>query len=190
MVRLNSENASSARTISENATSVAKAGEAQVQTLVSSMKDVAESAKKIEEITGVIDDIAFQTNLLALNASVEAARAGEHGKGFAVVADAVRALAQKSATSAKEISVLISQSVEQINSSYNFAVKSGETLHTIVQESEKVSTLNVEIANASTEQSAGIAQIGRAVHDLDKVTQNNAASSEEAGGLRGTDTSI
>ena len=180
MVRLNSENASSARTISENATNVAKAGENQVQTLVSSMKDVAESAKKIEEITSVIDDIAFQTNLLALNASVEAARAGEHGKGFAVVADAVRALAQKSATSAKEISVLISQSVEQINSSYNFAVKSGETLHTIVQESEKVSTLNVEIANASTEQSAGIAQIGRAVHDLDKVTQSNAASSEEA----------
>lgn len=180
MVRLNSENASSARTISENATTVAKAGEVQVKTLVLSMKDVAESAKKIEEITGVIDDIAFQTNLLALNASVEAARAGEHGKGFAVVADAVRALAQKSATSAKEISILISQSVEQINSSYNFAVKSGETLHTIVQESEKVSTLNVEIANASTEQSAGIAQIGQAVHDLDKVTQSNAASSEEA----------
>ncbi|NUN05132.1 MAG: DUF3365 domain-containing protein [Bdellovibrio sp.] len=180
MVKLNSENALNAKSISEKATGVAKAGEDQVRTLIDSMKDVADSAKKIEEITGVIDDIAFQTNLLALNASVEAARAGEHGKGFAVVADAVRALAQKSATSAKEISVLIGQSVEQIKSSYDFAVKSGKTLHTIVQESEKVSTLNVEIANASTEQSAGIAQIGKAVHDLDQVTQGNAASSEEA----------
>lgn len=179
MVKLSSESATSAKAISEGATLAAKAGEVQVQTLIVAMKEVSSSAKKIEEITNVIDDIAFQTNLLALNASVEAARAGEHGKGFAVVADAVRSLAQKSATSAKDISALIGKSVEQINTSYDYAVKSGETLHAIVQESEKVATLNVEIANASAEQSAGIVQIGKAVHELDKVTQNNAASSEE-----------
>ncbi len=179
MVKQNSDNAVNAKEISEKATSVARDGEKQMQTLISSMEQVAGSAKKIEEITNVIDDIAFQTNLLALNAAVEAARAGEQGKGFAVVADAVRALAQKSATSAKEISELISQSVEQINTSYGFAVKNGEILHTIVKESEKVCVLNSEIATASNEQTSGLQQIGKAVHELDKVTQSNAASSEE-----------
>lgn len=180
MVKLNTENAKNAKDISENAMHAARAGEEQLKTLLLSMQQVSATAKKVEEITSVIDDIAFQTNLLALNASVEAARAGEHGKGFAVVADAVRSLAQKSATSAKEISGLIGESVKQVNESYQYAVKSEETLHAIVVESEKVSVLNTEIAHASSEQSTGIEQIGKAVHELDKVTQNNAASSEEA----------
>lgn len=161
------------------ARTAAEEGENQMKILIQSMKDVATTAKKVEEITNVIDDIAFQTNLLALNASVEAARAGENGKGFAVVAEAVRQLAQKSAASAKEISGLISESVTQVEQSYGYAVKSGQSLETIVREAQKVSALNSEIAEASVEQSTGIQQISRAVHDLDKVTQNNAASSEE-----------
>ncbi|MEK2644361.1 methyl-accepting chemotaxis protein [Bdellovibrio sp. BCCA] len=180
MVKLNTENANSAKDISVSAMNSAKVGEEQIRTLIESMKEVSTSSKKVAEITTVIDDIAFQTNLLALNASVEAARAGEHGKGFAVVADAVRSLAQKSAVSAKEISDLISQSSTLISSSYNYAVKSGETLQAIVKEAEKVSVLNNEIAHASVEQTTGIEQISKAVHELDKVTQNNAASSEEA----------
>lgn len=180
MVKRNTEHASSAKEISLHAMQTAKVGEDQIQTLIESMKQVAASAKKVSEITELIDDIAFQTNLLALNAAVEAARAGEQGRGFAVVADAVRTLAQKSAVSAKEISDLIQESTSQIDNSYKFAIQSGETLHAIVLEAEKVSTLNSEIAQASTEQNLGIEQISKAVHELDKVTQSNAASSEEA----------
>ncbi|WP_373998930.1 methyl-accepting chemotaxis protein [Bdellovibrio bacteriovorus] len=179
MVKRNTENASFAKEISLHAMQTAKVGEDQIQTLIESMKQVAASAKKVNEITALIDDIAFQTNLLALNAAVEAARAGEQGRGFAVVADAVRTLAQKSAVSAKEISDLIKESSSQIDNSYKFAMQSGETLHAIVLEAEKVSTLNSEIAQASTEQNLGIEQISKAVHELDKVTQSNAASSEE-----------
>lgn len=179
MVKLNSENAGSAKDISARASLAAKAGENQMNVLIEAMEKVSKSAKQIEAITNVIDDIAFQTNLLALNAAVEAARAGEQGKGFAVVAEAVRNLASKSSSSAKEISDLISESVEQIDQSYQFAIKSGESLKAIVAESEKVSLLNTEIASASVEQSTGISQISKALHDLDKMTQNNAASSEE-----------
>lgn len=179
MVKLNTDNAQSAKDLSLSAMKAAETGEEQIRTLIQSMKEVSATAKKVEEITGVIDDIAFQTNLLALNASVEAARAGENGRGFAVVAEAVRQLAQKSATSAKEISTLISQSVQQVEQSYDFAVKSGESLESIVREAQKVSALNTEIATASIEQTTGIAQISQALQDLDKVTQNNAASSEE-----------
>lgn len=180
MVKMNTDNAQSAKDISTKAMTVAKEGEEQIRVLLDSMGKVSMTAKKVEEITGVMDDIAFQTNLLALNASVEAARAGEQGKGFAVVAEAVRGLAQKSALSAKEISELISQSVHQVQESYDYAIKSEEMLHNILVESEKVAVLNAEIAHASLEQTTGIEQIGKAVHELDKVTQNNAASSEEA----------
>ncbi|WP_374000250.1 methyl-accepting chemotaxis protein [Bdellovibrio bacteriovorus] len=179
MVKLNTGNAQSAKDLSLVAMKAAETGEEQMRTLIQSMKDVSSTAKKVEEITGVIDDIAFQTNLLALNASVEAARAGENGRGFAVVAEAVRQLAQKSAASAKEISSLITQSVHQVDQSYDFAIKSGQSLETIVREAQKVSALNNEIATASQEQTTGIEQISRALQDLDKVTQNNAASSEE-----------
>ncbi len=179
MVQQNTANAQSAKDLSHAAQTAAEEGESQMRTLIESMKSVASTAKKVEEITTVIDDIAFQTNLLALNASVEAARAGENGRGFAVVADAVRQLAQKSASSAKEISGLISESVTQVELSYGHAVKSGHSLEVIVREAQRVSTLNSEIATASVEQATGIQQISRAVFDLDKVTQNNAASSEE-----------
>lgn len=180
MVKLNTQNASKAKDMAELATGAARGGEEQINELITSMGKVTESSKKIRDITTVIDDIAFQTNLLALNASVEAARAGEHGKGFAVVADAVRALAQKSASSAKEISTLIEMSVEHIEASYTGAMQSGSTLKQIVEEADKVSVLNTEIAAASSEQAAGIEQINRAIHDLDKVTQNNAVASTEA----------
>ncbi|MEN0057531.1 MAG: methyl-accepting chemotaxis protein [Bdellovibrio sp.] len=179
MVKQNTASADSGKSISNNAMVAAREGEKQIATLIESIKTVSETAQKVEMITGVIDDIAFQTNLLALNASVEAARAGEQGKGFSVVAEAVRNLAQKSAVSAKEISELISSSVSQANQSYDYAVKSGDVLKVIVQETEKVSTLNSEIAHASSEQSRGIQQIARAIHELDKVTQSNAGSSEE-----------
>lgn len=180
MVKLNTQNAGKAKDMAGMATSAARGGEEQINELIASMEKVTDSSKKIREITSVIDDIAFQTNLLALNASVEAARAGEHGKGFAVVAEAVRALAQKSASSAKEISTLIEMSVEHIEASYKGAMQSGDMLKQIVGETDKVSVLNTEIAAASAEQSAGIEQINRAIHDLDKVTQNNAMASTEA----------
>ncbi|MFV3408982.1 methyl-accepting chemotaxis protein [Bdellovibrio bacteriovorus] len=179
MVKMNSDNAQNARLLSTSAMEAAVRGEQNMQELITSMQTVSVTAKKVQEITGLIDDIAFQTNLLALNAAVEAARAGENGRGFSVVAEAVRQLALKSAQSAKEISGLISESVSQIEVSYKSALQGGETLQTILQESQKVSTLNNEIAQASQEQSTGIDQISRALHDLDKVTQNNAASSEE-----------
>ncbi|MGE9743796.1 methyl-accepting chemotaxis protein [Bdellovibrio bacteriovorus] len=179
MVKMNSDNAQNARLLSTSAMEAAARGEQNMQELISSMQTVSVTAKKVQEITGLIDDIAFQTNLLALNAAVEAARAGENGRGFSVVAEAVRQLALKSAQSAKEISTLISDSVSQIEVSYKTALQGGKTLQVILQESQKVSALNNEIAQASAEQSTGIDQISRALHDLDKVTQNNAASSEE-----------
>ncbi len=180
LVKINTDNSGQAKDLSAQAMLAAKQGEANIMRLIETVKDVADSSKKVEEISVVIDDIAFQTNLLALNASVEAARAGEQGKGFAVVAEAVRTLALKSATSAKEISNLISESRERIEESYGQALQSGESLKLIVQESEKVSELNSSIAISSAEQATGIEQITKAVHDLDKVTQDNAASSEES----------
>ncbi|MDG0815059.1 methyl-accepting chemotaxis protein [Bdellovibrio svalbardensis] len=179
-VKLNSENAKQASVLASSTRDMALKGERDIKALIESINSVSMDSKKIAEITTVIDDIAFQTNLLALNAAVEAARAGEQGKGFAVVAEAVRNLAQRSAESAKNIASLIDASVERIGKSAQQANQSGEVLTEIVNSVKKVSDLNGEIATASEEQSNGIVQISKAMNQLDGVTQQNAAASEEA----------
>lgn len=178
MIKLNADNAKMASELSQVSKKSAEEGSHEISTLMNSMEGIVKSSKKIEDIINVIDDIAFQTNLLALNAAVEAARAGEQGKGFAVVADAVRALAQRSATSAKEISGLISDSVQQIQHGQKIADSSHEALKKIVDSVNKVASLNNEIATASIEQSTGVSQITQAMNQLDQATQTNAASSE------------
>ncbi len=179
MVKLNADNAKEASSLSLTSRKSAEDGENEIRSLISAMTDISKSSKKIEEIINVIDDIAFQTNLLALNAAVEAARAGEQGKGFAVVAEAVRNLAQRSASAAKDIATLIKDSVQQISHGSKIADQSGEVLKNIVGAVKKVSDLNNEIASASAEQSNGISQISKAMNELDQATQRNAASAEE-----------
>ncbi|WP_374032855.1 methyl-accepting chemotaxis protein [Bdellovibrio bacteriovorus] len=179
MVKMNSDNAKQAASLSQSSKDSAEQGQNEITLLISSMNDISHSSKKIEEIISVIDDIAFQTNLLALNAAVEAARAGEQGKGFAVVAEAVRALAQRSAVAAKDITVLIKDSVEKVDRGSQIADRSGEVLQTIVTSVKKVADLNNEIAAASSEQTTGIQQISKAMNQLDQGSQANAASSEE-----------
>ncbi len=144
------------------------------------MKDITDSARQIGEITSVIDSIAFQTNILALNAAVEAARAGEHGKGFAVVASEVRALAQRSASAAKEIKSLIDRSIERVRAGDASADQAVTTVASAVQAISNVTVIMEEIAAASVEQSAGIEQVNIAVTQMDAVTQQNAALVEEA----------
>lgn len=179
MVKLNSDNAKQAASLAVTSRTAAEDGEREIKNLVTSMHDISQSSKKIEEIINVIDDIAFQTNLLALNAAVEAARAGEQGKGFAVVADAVRTLAQRSASAAKDITSLIKDSVEKIENGTEIADRSGSVLNNIVTSIKKVSDLNNEISAASSEQTTGIQQINKAMNQLDQGSQSNAASSEE-----------
>ncbi len=185
MVQMNSDNAKQAATLSASSRDSAESGEREIQTLIQSMTAISESSKKIEEIISVIDDIAFQTNLLALNAAVEAARAGEQGKGFAVVAEAVRALAQRSAAAAKDITSLIKESVAQVEEGSRIADQSGAVLNNIVTSVKKVSDLNNEIAAASAEQTTGIQQIGKAMNQLDQASQSNAASAEEIAATSG-----
>ncbi len=180
MVKINSDNASAASQLAEQTSKIADKGEREIRSLVNSMAQISADSKKIEEIIDVIDDIAFQTNLLALNAAVEAARAGEQGKGFSVVAEAVRALAQRSALAAKDITELIKGSVQKIETGTNQVDQSGTVLGEIVSSVKKVADLNTEIASASMEQTNGLTQIGKAMNQLDQVTQINAASSEEA----------
>jgi methyl-accepting chemotaxis protein len=179
MVKMNSDNAKQAAALSQTSRTSAEQGEKEIHNLISSMKEISQSSKKIEEIITVIDDIAFQTNLLALNAAVEAARAGEQGKGFAVVADAVRTLAQRSAVAAKDISNLIKESVERVDHGSQIADRSGTVLNNIVTSVKKVADLNNEIAAASNEQATGISQVGQAMNSLDQSSQNNASSAEE-----------
>ena len=185
MVQMNSDNAKQAASLSISSRESAESGEREIKSLIESMNDISQSSKKIEEIISVIDDIAFQTNLLALNAAVEAARAGEQGKGFAVVAEAVRALAQRSASSAKDITSLIKESVSQIDQGSKIADQSGTVLANIVNSIKKVSDLNNEIAAASSEQTTGIQQISKAMNQLDQASQANAASAEEIAATSG-----
>lgn len=179
MVKLNSDHAKEANTLSKKSLDGAEHGEEEIKQLLEAMSDMSKSSKKIEEIINVIDDIAFQTNLLALNAAVEAARAGEQGKGFAVVADAVRNLAGRSAIAAKDINHLIKENVEKTQKGVSIANTSGSTLKAIVESAKKVADLNAEISAASQEQANGIEQISKAMNHLDQAIQTNASSSEE-----------
>jgi methyl-accepting chemotaxis protein len=150
-----------------------------IQQVVSTMQRIHASSAKIGDIIGVIDSIAFQTNILALNAAVEAARAGEQGRGFAVVASEVRNLAQRSAGAAKEIKELISASVEQINDGTRVVQSAGDVMAEVVASARQINTLLSEIATASKEQAAGVEQVGQAIQELDRNTQQNAALVEE-----------
>ena len=151
-----------------------------VKKVVDTMSQIQTGSHKIADIIGLIDSIAFQTNILALNAAVEAARAGEQGRGFAVVASEVRNLAQRSASAAKEIRGLITDSVERVDSGVGQVREAGNTMDRIVSSFKQLAALVTDIANASREQSAGIEQVTQAVGQMDEVTQQNAALVEQA----------
>ncbi|MDO8341737.1 MAG: methyl-accepting chemotaxis protein [Cellvibrio sp.] len=179
-VRLNADNAKQANVLAEQASTVAIDGGTLIQQAVTTMNAINESARKISDIIGVIDGIAFQTNILALNAAVEAARAGDQGRGFAVVASEVRTLAQRSANAAKDIKALISDSVQKIDSGNQLVGKSGDTMKEIVNAIKRVNDIMAEIAAASAEQSTGIEEVSTAVSQMDEMTQQNAALVEQA----------
>jgi methyl-accepting chemotaxis protein len=179
-VTQNAQNANQATQLAVNATEVARKGGQVVGQVVSTMTGISDSSKKIADIIGVIDGIAFQTNILALNAAVEAARAGEQGRGFAVVAAEVRNLAQRSAAAAKEIKGLIGDSVGKVEAGTKLVDAAGKTMEEIVVSVKKVSDLIAEIAAASQEQSTGIGQVNTAIAQMDQVVQQNASLVEEA----------
>jgi methyl-accepting chemotaxis protein len=174
-VRGNAENARHASQIMQGASEVAVRGGQEVLEVVGTMTSIKASSRKIVEIIGVIDSIAFQTNILALNAAVEAARAGEHGKGFAVVAAEVRTLAQRSAAAAKEIKDLINDSVEKVKTGNMLTNKAGSTMHEVVQSVKCVTEIMAAILVACEEQRAGIEEINQTVAQMDRTTQQNAA---------------
>ncbi len=174
-------NARDADQLARDASTVAREGGEVVNDVITTMETINRHAKKIGEIIGVIDGIAFQTNILALNAAVEAARAGEQGRGFSVVASEVRTLAQRSAEAAKEIRSLISTSVESIDSGVSKVHRAGETMSRIVSAIEKVSGTVEAISAAAAQQATGISQVNRTVADMDHATQQNAALAEQAG---------
>ncbi len=179
-VRQNAEHASQANALASTALDVVSGGARAVDDVVARMRDIAASSARIGEIIAVIDGIAFQTNILALNAAVEAARAGEQGRGFAVVAGEVRALAQRSAQSAKEIRSLIDSSAEQVRDGSERAGRAGATMKEVADAIARVSHVIREISSASQEQSEGIDQINQSVTQMDEMTQQNAALVEEA----------
>nr|WP_316641726.1 methyl-accepting chemotaxis protein [uncultured Roseateles sp.] len=179
-VKQNADTARQATQIAGGASSAAAQGGRVVEQVVSTMGEITDSSRKISDIIGVIDGIAFQTNILALNAAVEAARAGEQGRGFAVVASEVRSLAQRSAQAAKEIKTLIGTSVEKVENGSRLVHEAGQSMGEIVTQVKRVNDLISEISAASVEQSTGIGQIGDAVNQLDQVTQQNAALVEES----------
>ncbi len=179
-VKNNASTTQQATQISGSARSAAEQGGQAVANVVSTMNDITASSKKIADIIGVIDSIAFQTNILALNAAVEAARAGEQGRGFAVVASEVRSLAHRSADAAKEIKTLINTSVEKVEAGVKQVDDAGKTMADIVSRVNRVSSMISEIATATSEQSDGISQVSEAIGHLDQVTQQNAALVEQS----------
>lgn len=179
-VKLNADNARHANQLALSASAVALKGGEVVSQVVETMSSINQSSSKIVDIIGVIDGIAFQTNILALNAAVEAARAGEQGRGFAVVATEVRTLAQRSASAAKEIKTLISDSVDKVNAGTKLVDHAGVTMDEIVKSIRHVTDIVVEISAASEEQTAGIEQINHAIMQMDNVTQQNAALVEQS----------
>jgi methyl-accepting chemotaxis protein len=179
-VRQNADNAQEANKLASTASEVAVKGGQVVTDVVRTMDGISEASRKIADIIGVIDEIAFQTNILALNAAVEAARAGEQGRGFAVVAAEVRNLAQRSANAAKEIKSLISESVGKVEAGSRLVTSAGSTMEEIVQSVKRVTDIMAEISAASKEQSSGIEEVNTAVTQMDKITQQNAALVEQA----------
>ncbi|MFZ4624543.1 MAG: methyl-accepting chemotaxis protein [Rhodoferax sp.] len=179
-VAQNSETAQQAAKLAHEASDVAARGGTAMAEVESTMKLIANSSRKIADIIGVIDGIAFQTNILALNAAVEAARAGEQGRGFAVVASEVRSLAGRSAGAAKEIKALIEESVKNVDNGSRLVNDAGRTMDDVVGQVQRVNTLMAEITVASQEQSLGISQVGQAVAQLDQMTQQNVAMVEQS----------
>jgi len=179
-VRQNAENARQANQLSVQASAVAIKGGDVVAKVVDTIKEINESSTRIGDIIGVIDSIAFQTNILALNAAVEAARAGEQGRGFAVVASEVRSLAQRSAAAAKEIKILITASIERVACGSLLADQAGNTMREVVTAIGRVTDMMGEISSASREQDVGVAQVGEAVTQMDRATQQNSALVEES----------
>ena len=180
VVRSSADNARHADTLAGTAAQVAEQGGAVVSQVVSTMQEIDKSSRRIVDIIGTIDGIAFQTNILALNAAVEAARAGEQGRGFAVVASEVRSLAQRSAEAAREIKALIGSSVERVEQGSRLVENAGKTMTDIVESVKRVSDIIAELSHATVEQSQGIGQVNTAVAQLDHVTQQNAALVEES----------
>ncbi len=178
-VRQNADNARQANQLAQSASTVAVQGGQVVAQVVDTMKGINDSSRKIADIIGVIDGIAFQTNILALNAAVEAARAGEQGRGFAVVASEVRSLAGRSAEAAKEIKALIGDSVERVGQGSALVDQAGATMNEVVTAIQRLTDIMGEISTASGEQSAGVAQVGEAITNMDQTTQQNAALVEE-----------
>ena len=179
-IQQSASSAQQASSLAAGATGVARRGGDVVNQVVTTMEDINHSSKKISDIIGVIDGIAFQTNILALNAAVEAARAGEQGRGFAVVASEVRSLAQRSAEAAKEIKQLINASVEKVEAGSRLVSDAGTTMTDIVQSVQRVTDMIGEITAASSEQSAGVSQVNQSIGNLDQMTQQNAALVEES----------
>ena len=179
-VKQSADSARQANQLASSAAEVAAKGGSVVSQVVSTMQEINSSSKKIADIIGVIDGIAFQTNILALNAAVEAARAGEQGRGFAVVAGEVRSLAQRSAEAAREIKALIGASVEKVDTGSRLVADAGSTMGEIVASVQRVTDIIGEITAASSEQSEGIGQVNSAVGQLDQMTQQNAALVEQS----------
>ncbi|WP_313315750.1 methyl-accepting chemotaxis protein [Pulveribacter sp.] len=178
-VRQNADNAQQANQLAVNASAVAAQGGEVVGEVVNTMREINTASQRIQDIIGVIDGIAFQTNILALNAAVEAARAGEQGRGFAVVAGEVRTLAQRSASAAKEIKGLITDSVQRAEQGAQLVDRAGTTMQEVVNSIRRVTDIVGEISDASREQSSGVSQVGEAITQMDQATQQNAALVEE-----------